>query len=178
MGPRPRGRGVPKPELKPFLSLTPLQWGRARAGAEFHGDCGGEEVVAGLQWGRARAGAELRRVAFIEKDGHVLQWGRARAGAELSPARLGEWFYYALQWGRARAGAELPLSLLPLAQARNTTIATACAVWISFLLMLSREIVIVVQSKAVPSCERGPGFPHHLAARGLNCQRSAMSQTT
>jgi len=49
-----------------------------------------------------------------------------------------------LQWGRARAGAESPLLLLPLVQARNTTIAIACAVWTVFLLMLSREIVIVV----------------------------------
>src|SRR6266852_773658 len=61
-----------------------LQWGRARAGAEFLLALVAEELRDGeLQWGRARAGAELQiwtRSALREV---MLQWGRARAGAEL-----------------------------------------------------------------------------------------------
>ncbi len=48
-----------------------------------------------------------------------------------------------LQRGRARAGAECPLLLLPLAQARNTSIAIACADSIAFMLMLHHSLVII-----------------------------------
>ncbi len=60
MGPRPRGRGVFAPRRGPLWDGHELQWGRARAGAEFPLLlCPSAPLPIPLQWGRARAGAEL-----------------------------------------------------------------------------------------------------------------------
>ena len=48
-----------------------------------------------------------------------------------------------LQRGRARAGAECPLLLLPLAQARNPSIAIACADSIALMLMQHHSLFII-----------------------------------
>ena len=48
-----------------------------------------------------------------------------------------------LQRGRARAGAETTLLLLILAQVRNSSVATACAILSVCMLMMSGGFVIV-----------------------------------
>jgi len=155
-----------------------LQRGRARAGAEFARPVKSYCPGCRLQRGRARAGAEFN-LPWDAPAARALRFNgaapaRARNSKQSGAGNLLSW----LQRGRARAGAELALLLLLLAQARNTSIAIACAVCIAFVLTLSRRLVILVYCKVVTSCERKRGFPRHLAARGLICQRSPTSQTT
>jgi len=105
MGPRPRGRGVHVGHLSNLLSLM-LQWGRARAGAEFRhhqwlhrrGDASmgprprGRGVLLAHLAPRhppvASMGPRPRGRGVLDFTGTIvstpwLQWGRARAGAEL-----------------------------------------------------------------------------------------------
>jgi hypothetical protein len=77
------------------------------------------------------------------RHGSVLQRGRARAGAELALRALERVRRPKLQRGRARAGAELALLLLLLAQARNTSIATACTDSVVIMFMLSDRLVAI-----------------------------------
>src|SRR5271157_1746628 len=79
MGPRPRGRGMQfrgcKRPHAHSASMGPRPRGRGMLAAfeplEHHAD--------ELQWGRARAGAEWNFVSFRCTDFSTLQWGRARA---------------------------------------------------------------------------------------------------
>ncbi len=78
----------------------------------------------------------------VIQSASALQWGRARAGAEITVANRYMRLAAKLQWGRARAGAEIALLLLPLAQARNPAIATACNAFIASMLVMSCRLAI------------------------------------
>src|SRR6266700_1462824 len=117
--------------------------------------------------------------------GEVFFWGgllgcRVASTGPRSPER-GEFYtgfevnehFVGLQRGHAHLSVESALLLIPLVQVRNTSIATASAFSSAPVLVMSNCLVIINLFWAVTLCERRRGFCHHLAARGLSCQRSA-----
>ena len=109
---------------------------------------------------------------------HASTGPRSPERGELAFASCNRAAMESLQRGHAHLSVESALLLIPLVQVRNTSIATASAFSSARVLVMSNCLVIINLFWAVTLCERRRGFCHHLAARGLSCQRSATSQTT
>src|SRR5206468_971968 len=85
---------------------APLQWGRARAGAEFTIGIAAKIGPAGFNGAAPARARNYREQLRKSLSSRRLQWGRARAGAEFFLVFVDRAALLRLQWGRARAGAE------------------------------------------------------------------------
>ena len=146
-----------------------LQRGRARAGAELNEDMGwNDSDVNRASTGPRPRGRGIRHYSRCCRQQGIASTGPRPRGRGIygqfsvtngalvgfngaAPARARNFKHRdqlcsilaLLQRGRARAGAELALLLLPLAQACNTSIATASTDSVALVLMFSNLLVII-----------------------------------
>jgi len=106
MGPRPRGRGIPRKGGR-GLYLESLQWGRDRAVAELQMALALTAPVGPLQWGRDRAVAELLSLGAALHLRDDASMGPRPRGRGIGTGPVGHRDFQVLQWGRDRAVAEL-----------------------------------------------------------------------
>ena len=176
MGPRPRGRGVlfpgdpvkGQPEhfngaapararslssaLRTGPGLKPLQWGRARAGAE---SCQNQsKYPAGrlLQWGRARAGAEsAARASLMESLAAYFNGAapaRARSHCPTPPARSSCHYFNGAAPARARSRSRpspilsLPFHFNGAAPARARSRLCCYSLWRKLAILQSRLLAL------------------------------------
>ena len=84
-----------------------------------------------------------------------------------------------LQRGRARAGAEFATLLLVLVQARNTSIATACTIFITPTFEMSDCLIIIDSLQGGYTMRARTGFSASpRRSREFNCQRTLKTQNT